>query len=84
MEHTCPPEALSAVADFYKGSNTLIGAKNRIAGLTLSATDQDWTTGSGPAVQGPLLSLVMAMTGRAAHVDDLTGDGVETLRSRCR
>ncbi len=84
MSHTYPPEALAAAADFYKGSNALIGAKNRIAGLTLRATDQDWSTGSGPAVEGPLLSLVMAMTGRSAHVDDLTGDGVETLRSRCR
>jgi len=26
----------------------------------------------------------MAMTGRKAHVDDLTGEGVERLRSRCQ
>ena len=28
------------------------------------------------------LSLVMAMTGRKTPLDDLTGDGVATLRSR--
>jgi len=84
IAHRYDPDAVRAVADFYKGSNTLIGAKNRIAGLTLKATDQDWSTGTGPAVEGPLLSLVMAMTGRKAHVDDLTGAGVETLRSRCK
>jgi uncharacterized protein (TIGR03083 family) len=84
ISHSYDPGALRAAADFYKGSNTLIGAKNRIAGLGLRATDQDWSTGTGPGVQGPLLSLVVAMTGRESHVDDLTGEGVETLRSRCR
>src|SRR3974390_2707136 len=57
-----PVEHVAAVADFYKGSNLVVGAKKRIAGLTLQATDADWRTGSGPAVSGPLLSLVMAMT----------------------
>lgn len=71
------------MADFYKGSNTLIGAKNRISGLRLRATDSDWTHGEGPEVDGPLLSLLMAMTGRGAGCDGLTGVGVETLRSRC-
>ncbi len=84
IAHSYDPEALREVADFYKGSNTLIGAKNRIAGLALKATDQDWSHGTGPDVEGPLLSLVMAMTGRKAHVDDLTGEGVETLASRCQ
>jgi hypothetical protein len=70
------------VADFYKGSNLLIGSKNRIAGLTLRATDTDWSHGSGPEVSGPILSLVMAMTGRKQADDDLSGDGVATLRSR--
>ena len=58
------------------------GARNLFAGLALKATDQDLSNGTGPAVQGPLLSLVMAMTGRKAHVDDLTGEGVERL-GRC-
>jgi hypothetical protein len=70
------------VADFFKGSNLLIGSKNRIAGLTLRATDADWRTGAGPEVSGPLLSLVLAMTGRAAALADLSGDGLATLRSR--
>lgn len=83
IAHSYNPEAVRKVADFYTGSNTLIGAKNRIAGLALMATDQDWHHGAGPAVEGPLLSLVMAMTGRKAHVEDLTGEGLERLRSRC-
>src|SRR2546423_829548 len=69
-----------AVADFYKGSNLLIGAKSRIAGVTLRATDTDWTHGSGPEVSGPAIALVMAMTGRKVALDDLSGDGVAVLR----
>ena len=77
-----PAAALTRVADFNKRSNLLIGSKRRIAGLTLKAADLDWQTGSGPEVTGPALSLVMAMTGRAAVLGDLSGDGVATLRSR--
>jgi uncharacterized protein (TIGR03083 family) len=82
IKHQYPTEAVVQVADFYKGSNLLIGSKNRIAGLTLRATDTDWSHGTGPEAAGPILSLVMAMTGRTAALDDLAGDGVATLRSR--
>jgi uncharacterized protein (TIGR03083 family) len=77
-----PMDAVVAVADFYKGSNVLIGAKKRIDGLMLKATDTDWSHGSGPVVEGPMLSLLLAMTGRRAALADLCGDGVETLRGR--
>src|SRR5262249_42736675 len=77
-----PTEALIRGANFYKGSNLLIGSKKRIEGLTLSATDTEWSHGTGPEVAGPILSLIMAMTGRKEALEDLTGDGVATLRSR--
>ena len=73
---------VSAVADFYSGSNLLIGAKKRIDGITLRATDTGWTHGSGPEVTGPAIALVMAMCGRKAALDDLSGPGVDVLRSR--
>jgi uncharacterized protein (TIGR03083 family) len=82
IEHSYPTEAVVTVADFYKGSNLLIGSKRRISGLALLATDTEWSHGTGPEVAGPILSLVMAMTGRMAGLDDLTGDGVATLRTR--
>jgi uncharacterized protein (TIGR03083 family) len=82
IEHRYPTEAVVRAADFYKGSNLLIGSKKRIEGLTLSATDTEWSHGTGPEVAGPILALVMAMTGRKEALDDLTGDGVATLRSR--
>ena len=82
LTHEVPEDALVAVADFYKGSNLLIGSKARIAGLRLRATDAEWTHGDGPEVAGSLSSLILAMTGRKEVHADLTGDGVATLASR--
>jgi uncharacterized protein (TIGR03083 family) len=77
-----PTDAVVRVADFYKGSNLIIGAKKRIEGLQLKATDTDWSHGDGPEVSGAIVSLVMAMTGRKAVLADLSGDGVAALSSR--
>ena len=82
IAHTYPMDAVVRTLDFYKKSNLIVGAKKRIAGLTLRATDADWSTGSGPVVEGPAMSLLLAMTGRKQALDDLSGDGVDTLRSR--
>lgn len=80
--HDYPVAAVTRVADFYKGSNLLLHSKRRIAGLTLRATDAPWTTGTGPEVTGPVLSLVLAMTGRRAALEDLSGSGLEVLHGR--
>jgi uncharacterized protein (TIGR03083 family) len=77
-----PAEHLSAVGDFYAGSNLLIGAKRRLEHVKLRATDTGWTRGGGPEMSGPHIALVMAMCGRKAALDDLTGPGVQVLRSR--
>jgi uncharacterized protein (TIGR03083 family) len=82
IDHQFPTDAAVQVADFFKGSNLIIGAKKRIAGLQLRATDADWTNGTGPEVAGPIASLVMAMTGRKAALADLKGDGVAELTAR--
>ncbi len=82
IKHAYPVAAVTRTAQFFTGSNLLIGAKRRISGLTLQATDTGWSHGTGPEVTGPVLSLLMAMTGRRAAIDDLAGDGVATLRGR--
>jgi uncharacterized protein (TIGR03083 family) len=80
--HEYPLGALVRLADFYKASNLLIGTKRRIDGLSLRAIDTEWKHGTGPEVAGPMLALVMAMTGRKTALDNLTGAGVATLRAR--
>jgi uncharacterized protein (TIGR03083 family) len=82
IQHEYPTDAVVRLADFYKGSNLVVGTKRRIEGLTLRATDADWSHGSGPEVSGPIMPLVMAMTGRKIALDNLTGEGVATLRTR--
>ena len=81
LRHRAPEAALVAVADNYKRSNLLTGAKRRIAGLRLRASDGDWVHGDGPEVSGPMISLILAMTGRSG-VDDLTGEGLPILAGR--
>jgi hypothetical protein len=82
IQHDYQKGAVVEVADFFKRSNLLIGAKRRIAGLSLRATDVNWSHGAGPEVAGPVLALVMAMTGRTSAIDQLRGEGVATLRAR--
>lgn len=82
LKREYPTEATTMVADFYAGSNALIGTKRRIEGVKLVSTDAAWTHGSGPEVSGPMIALLMAMTGRKAALADLTGEGVATLAGR--
>src|SRR3712207_2012737 len=39
-------------------------ARKRLGGLTLRASDTDWTEGAGPEVTGPALALLLLLTGR--------------------
>jgi uncharacterized protein (TIGR03083 family) len=82
LQHRPDDAALVAVAENYRRTNLLIGAKKRIARLHLAATDCNWSTGNGPPVEGPLLSLIMAMSGRHQACQNLTGEGVTTLANR--
>ncbi len=82
LGHQPPGETLVAVADSYRKTNILIGAKRRFAGLRLRATDSAWSNGDGPEVSGPLISLILAMAGRKGAQPDLTGDGLSTLGDR--
>ena len=54
----------------------------RLGGVTLTATDTDWSTGHGPEITGPIEALAMAAAGRPAALADLQGPGVPTLDAR--
>ena len=82
ISHTYPMADVVEVLKFYAGSDAIIGAKTRVSGLTLTATDTDFSIGTGPTVEGPALSLVLAMTGRKVALDELAGPGVDELRQR--
>lgn len=63
-------------------NNPRLGAGKRIRGLRLHATDVDWEHGDGPHVTGTGEALLMAMAGRSATLDELTGSGCGTLAGR--
>ena len=48
----------------------------------LKATDASWSSGDGPEVSGPLVSLVVAMTGRRQAYGDLSRRGCGGPRGR--
>ena len=77
-----PAEHLVLLAEMYKKTGLPLYGKKRVAGLKLKATDVDWSTGDGPEVTGPCMSLIMAMVGRTGALADCDGPGVETLRAR--
>jgi uncharacterized protein (TIGR03083 family) len=75
-------EAANACLDMYTKANFPVGGKKRIAGLRLASNDTGWSYGDGPQVTGPAMSLLLAMTGRAVGLTDLSGDGTPKLRAR--
>jgi uncharacterized protein (TIGR03083 family) len=75
-------EALAACLQMYTGANFPVGTKKRIDSLRLVANDVGWSHGAGPEVNGPGSALLLAMTGRSAGLDKLSGDGLATLRKR--
>jgi len=78
------PEASSRILDFLTTKMATRGflPKDRIPGLALRATDTGWSSGSGPTVEGPAASLLLALCGRRVGLDQLTGDGIAELRRR--
>lgn len=75
-------DALAACLEMYKTANFPVGTKKRIDSLRLVADDVGWSHGAGPEVTGPAASMLLVMTGRAAALSDLRGEGLATLRNR--
>lgn len=81
VPRTVPAERLVYVLDSALTAPTLPTRQN-IRGLRLVATDLDWSRGTGDEVTGPGEALLMAITGRAQAITELSGDGVATLSAR--
>ena len=81
---TSPSPRADQVLDTVLGLRGLEswGADARAEGLTLHATDTGWRHGRGPEVHGTADVLLMALGGRRAAAEHLTGDGAELLAAR--
>jgi uncharacterized protein (TIGR03083 family) len=81
MPRRIPSERIRAALDFARYAPTIRGAW-RARGVRLVADDLAWSAGRGPAVRGSGEALLMAMGGRRAALDDLSGPGRPKLAQR--
>jgi len=84
-----PFAAVTTADQVWRGRSTRIGRlKSKVfadldhRGLRFVATDADWSAGEGEEVRGPLLSIVLVLTGRPLGADALDGPGICALRQR--
>jgi uncharacterized protein (TIGR03083 family) len=77
-----PSAHVAELGPVYVKQGKPLQAKARTQGLSLRATDGEFTWGDGPEVAGPGIDLIMAMTGRFEALDHCEGDGVKLMRSR--
>lgn len=76
------PRALVTVVEASRRTEFILHGRRRARGLTLRATDLPWSAGRGGLVEGPLASIVLALNGRGVGLDELSGPGLEILRTR--
>jgi len=81
--HLVRPDVAAPVLT-HVAANRLLGGPKRLAGLSLVATDAQWSSGEGPQVRGGAADLLLAATGRPAGLAGLTGPGVDRLAERLR
>jgi uncharacterized protein (TIGR03083 family) len=77
-----PAPAAIAAADRIWPDLYPFRAGRRLAGLRLAATDCSWSAGTGPLAEGPIAAILLALTGRSAAVERLSGPGVPELSNR--
>ncbi|GAB3276476.1 maleylpyruvate isomerase family mycothiol-dependent enzyme [Kineosporia babensis] len=74
--------AATEVAQCYAQRDFTVPGLTNSQGLHLQADDGPFQAGEGPLVTGPTVALMMAMAGRAAYLEDLSGPGVSELNTR--
>ncbi len=80
--HEMPRDAAAAGATRVWRMGWPFWAKRRLKGLTLVATDVEWSVGDGAEVRGPIAAILLLLTGRPAALPSLSGAGMAELVSR--
>lgn len=80
-ELVTPPSRVVPALDHAIASRWY-GARKRLSDISLTATDIEWTGGSGTDdIHGPAIDLLLVATGRAAGLTNLTGTGMQRLQA---
>ncbi len=76
-----------AVMDRLLGVAAVSGQRFRLAVVARvlgTATDTDWSVGEGPEIRGPVLALLLLLTGRPVVLPQLEGPGATALAERLK
>lgn len=81
VEYPIPDEAMTAVLDsvISPGTQTFFGVP--LEGIRLSATDLDWTAGSGVQLAGRSRDLLLPLAARQVPRELFEGDGFDLVRA---
>jgi uncharacterized protein (TIGR03083 family) len=80
-DHAVPEGRMVLVVADLWSSRFFVGHR-LFADLRVMATDADWSAGEGAAVTGPIEGLVLAMSGRLAGLEELQGEGMDSVLQR--
>lgn len=79
-----PADAAAAVATRIHGQRgrgkARVFRRVPVFGYRLEATDHPWTVGAGSEIRGPMVALLLLLTGRTAREDELFGPGMDAYR----
>lgn len=85
ISHDYPPEHVATALDYQVKTTTKMGGGKEVAaGWRLVATDTGYAHGEGPEVQGPAISLLLAVSGRPVDDQELSGPGAAVFLQQVR
>jgi uncharacterized protein (TIGR03083 family) len=82
IDHTLDPQITLLALRYYIANPLPVGARTRIRGIELRATDAEFRHGHGPGVAGTVEQLLMVVAGRMSVVAELIGPGKAPLAGR--
>lgn len=82
LARTMPVPAAVAAADRVWPDLYPFRAGRRLAGIRFAATDCSWSAGTGLPAEGPIAAILLALTGRPAAADRMSGPGAAELSTR--
>ncbi|NUT20604.1 MAG: maleylpyruvate isomerase family mycothiol-dependent enzyme [Hamadaea sp.] len=80
VDRKMPADAAVDAATRVWSKGFPFGARRRLRGFRLVATDATWSDGDGVRVEGPISALLLVLTGRPAGLRPLGGPGLPELK----